>query len=235
MSMSTGSTGHIPTAASEVHNLVRHRCRNVRCGAKLKTPVKDPREAFCCSGCFGAFYRSHCLVCEAALPKGPANREICRRAKCRQELRKYPHLYRSPKTGERPSRNAHFTGPKIVAKPGRPLRIVAGPAAGLDPINLAIPLDSETAARIRRAHQRGSTRAVLIGPHDWPINLIGGGDLEHRRPRPCALVNGNDNSGGQHPRASDHSAGAGLKTSAGKEQPNSNGVARTRGRRLFIL
>jgi hypothetical protein len=104
--------------AADAHNFVRHRCRNPRCGAKLKAPVENSRDAFCCTGCFSVFYRNRCLVCEAALSEGPANREICRRAKCRQELRKFPHLYRRPKNGERPPRNAHSTGPKIVAKPG---------------------------------------------------------------------------------------------------------------------
>jgi hypothetical protein len=55
---------------------------------------------------------------------------------------------------------------------------VAGPAADLDPINLAIPLDPETAARNRRANHRYGAGAALIGPRDWPIDLVGGGDFE---------------------------------------------------------
>lgn len=30
---------------------IRHRCRNPRCGGKLKTPTDNPRGAFCCEGC----------------------------------------------------------------------------------------------------------------------------------------------------------------------------------------
>ena len=59
---------------------------------------------------------------------------------------------------------------------------MAGPGAALDPINLAIPLDPDTAARIRRANARHWAEAALIGPCDWPIDLIGGADLRLSNP-----------------------------------------------------
>jgi hypothetical protein len=90
----------LPATHPQSH--LRHRCRNPKCGLKLKTPVENPRDAFCCKGCFVGFYRKRCLVCEDKLPPGPENREICRRSKCRAEVRKFPHLYRRSKYGERP-------------------------------------------------------------------------------------------------------------------------------------
>jgi hypothetical protein len=60
---------------------------------------------------------------------------------------------------------------------------VAGPAADLDPINLAVPLDPETAARNRRANARYWAEAARIGPRDWPIDWIGGGDSQLMRQR----------------------------------------------------
>jgi hypothetical protein len=68
-------------------------------------------------------------------------------------------------------------GLKTDTKRDRPLRIVAGPAAGLDPINLVIPLD-QTAARSRRVNHRYRAEAALIGPRDWPITLRHADDLE---------------------------------------------------------
>lgn len=70
-------------------------------------------------------------------------------------------------------------GLKIDTKRGRPPRIVAGPAADLHPLNF-LPLDPETTARNRRANARYWAEATLIGPRDWPIDVIGGGDFQHR-------------------------------------------------------
>ena len=48
---------------------VRHYCRNPKCRSKLKTPVENPREAFCALGCHSAFYRKRCLVCEGPMER----------------------------------------------------------------------------------------------------------------------------------------------------------------------
>jgi hypothetical protein len=164
----------------EVHTgFIRRRCRNPRCQGKLARSTGNKRRAFCCVGCRAAFYKNRCVVCEAELSPGPANRQICWRKKCRAELRKYPQTYQWSKSGERPPRSAHFTGLKTRAK-GRPTwRVVAGPAATLDPINLAVPLSPETAARVRRANERAWVGTTKITTPSWPTILVGGSDYEH--------------------------------------------------------
>jgi hypothetical protein len=164
---------HIATHPPEVHDghFVRHRCRNPRCQGKLARPTDTKRHAFCCDGCRAVFYKNRCVVCEAELSPGPANRQICRRKACRAEWRKFPQTYQGVKFGERPPRSTRKTGLKTGTKVGRPYRQIAGP--GLSPISLrlaSLPLDPEFAARIRRANGR----AHLIGPKDWSVELIGG-------------------------------------------------------------
>jgi hypothetical protein len=63
---------------------MRHRCRNPKCKMKLPKPVSNEREAFCCRGCYSAFYRKRCRVCEAEIeqPKS-GERILCKRPKCR--------------------------------------------------------------------------------------------------------------------------------------------------------
>jgi hypothetical protein len=72
---------------------LRHYCRNPRCRSKLVEPVDNERRAFCTPGCHTTFYRNRCVVCEKALPKGPANRKTCKRASCRNEYQRFPHLF----------------------------------------------------------------------------------------------------------------------------------------------
>ena len=72
--------------------------------------------------------------------------------------------------------SARKSGLKIGTKRGRPPRILAGPSADLDPINLAI--DTETFAHVRRLNHRHWTEAALIGPRDMPLNLKHARDLE---------------------------------------------------------
>jgi hypothetical protein len=69
--------------------------------------------------------------------------------------------------------SAHKTGLKIGTKRDRPLRVIAGPVATLDPINLAIPLDPQTAARIRRANEQAGIDTTPIAGAGWPIIEIG--------------------------------------------------------------
>jgi hypothetical protein len=171
------------THATPTQQLIRHRCRNARCGGKLKTPADNLHRAFCCSGCHAAFYRNRCLVCETKLPSGgPANREVCRRAECRAELRKFPQRYRWSRIVKRPPRSADKTGLKIGTKTGRPLRIVAGPAPAQ--INLRIPLDPGLAAKLDRVHadyfaarrkaKWHAARRAQVKRHHAPLNLLGG-------------------------------------------------------------
>ena len=46
---------------------VRHYCRNPKCRSKLKSPVSNPREAFCAGGCYRSFHLKRCGVCEKSL------------------------------------------------------------------------------------------------------------------------------------------------------------------------
>jgi hypothetical protein len=174
-------------AALRQSGFIRRRCRNPRCGSKLKCETDKPRDAFCCAGCFDRYYRKICVVCERPVHSKAAQQRFCSN-RCRSAFRRHTERFSScftpPCRGvadatRKALTSAHFTGLKTDAKHGRPWRVVAGSAAGLDPINLAIPLDPETAARSRRANQRYWAAAALSGPRDWPIDWIGGGDLEH--------------------------------------------------------
>ena len=123
--------------------------------------------------------------------KGRRLRQFCRQ-KCKSAYHRQPldfiGAWGAPATHPADAvrndpRSAHSTGLKTDAKHDRPWRVVAGPAAGLDPVNLAIPLDPETAARSRRANHRYQAETVLTGPRDGPIDWIGGGDVLHRKPK----------------------------------------------------
>jgi hypothetical protein len=109
---------------------MRHYCRNPRCKMKLAEPVDTERRAFCTPGCHASFYKSRCVVCEKDLPKGPANRRLCKSVKCRAEYQRFPHLFvvaeRNPgkDTGnrKRPSKTSIKTGSFWCDKEGREWR-----------------------------------------------------------------------------------------------------------------
>ena len=50
-------------------NNLRHPCRNPKCRCKLPSAVSNPREAFCCRGCYTVFYRHRCLICERQMTR----------------------------------------------------------------------------------------------------------------------------------------------------------------------
>jgi hypothetical protein len=171
---------HSPYPAPlQVHHqhLLRHRCRNPRCGGKLKIPTPNKRDAFCCRGCFKVFYRQRCLVCEQPFTRKNERQRICRRAKC-QSARKRPQGlflssgYLSASVSDIPIKNPTKPGLKNGTKPGRALRIIAGPA--VPEINLAIPLDPAFVARLARHHAQLAEQAAVIGPDGPPANIIGG-------------------------------------------------------------
>ena len=70
---------------------LRQMCRNTNsklpCGSKLPTPVANPKEAFCCQGCFNSFYRKRCLVCEKPMERRHETQLICGGRKCRNALK----------------------------------------------------------------------------------------------------------------------------------------------------
>jgi hypothetical protein len=147
---------------------LRHHCRNPRCAGKLKTPTENPRDAFCCKGCECQFYGRRCRVCEALFPPKTKRRRVCGRAKCRYRFKRHPEdfygaSYPSGPVAHNASRNPIKPGIKNGAKPGRPFRIVAGPADDLDPINFTSPPEP-----------RRASGPVLITPTTPPLNIVGG-------------------------------------------------------------
>jgi hypothetical protein len=94
---------------------LRHRCRNPRCRLKLKVPVENEHQAFCCRGCHVSFYRSRCLVCEEQMNrKTEQQRFKSGHAICRAEYQRFPHVYAweppIPTKCEQDARSAHLAG-----------------------------------------------------------------------------------------------------------------------------
>jgi hypothetical protein len=176
--------------ATPAQSLLRHRCRNPRCGGKLETPTDNPRHAFCCHGCFDIFYRARCLVCERPIDRKTDRRKVCKRSECRHEFQRHPERFSCPRypasvLGHNASGSAHFTGLKSGSKSGRPFRLVAGPALTDTGFRLAtIPLDLGLAARLDRAHadhienrkkaRRAAARRAQIKRRHPPVNVLGG-------------------------------------------------------------
>jgi hypothetical protein len=112
----------------------RHYCRNLRCRSKLPTPIDNPHKAFCVRGCHAQFYRRRCVVCEKVLADGPSNRRLCKSARCRNEYRRFHHVYEytsaapggASQSVERPQRSADKSGINVGDLRSRPWRIVAG-------------------------------------------------------------------------------------------------------------
>jgi hypothetical protein len=71
---------------NEDRNL-RQRCRNPHCRAKLPAPAANQRDAFCCRGCYAAFYHSRCVICEEVMERKSGNQKVCGRRKCRAALK----------------------------------------------------------------------------------------------------------------------------------------------------
>jgi hypothetical protein len=178
---------YLPPDPLELHpaGFIRRRCRNPRCGAKLKCETDKPRDAFCCVGCFDQYYRTVCLVCERPMrQKGRRRRQFCRK-RCQSEFHRHPERFFArwggaattlPDAGRNGPGSAHSTGLKTDTKRDRAWRVVAGPAAGLDPINLAVPLDREAAARSHRANDRAWIDETPSAGASWPTIELGHAD-----------------------------------------------------------
>ena len=82
-------------------------CRNLRCRSKLRVPQENDHKAFCCRGCWLQFYRERCIVCEAAIERTANNRLVCKRSRCRNELRAWPDKYQ-PFRGLKPSPGGYY-------------------------------------------------------------------------------------------------------------------------------
>jgi len=178
-------------AIAKTTGLLRHRCRNPRCGAQLKDPVDNSRAAFCCSGCFESYFRNRCLVCERPFKrKRKAEHQRFCRPRCQKEFRRHPERFLGVRYQTSVLSVATFKTPiksglKIGTLGGQPFRMVAGPV--LTPIGLrlaSLPLDPGFVARLERVHapylearrraKRAAARRALIKRHHSPVNILGG-------------------------------------------------------------
>lgn len=115
---------------------LRHYCRNPKCRSKLGSPVENERDAFCCRGCHGSFYRHRCLACEREMPRNAEHQKVCHRADCKEKWRQKTIISRfvgrtSTPDGnplENPLKPGVKTGLKPRSDPGRPWHRVAGPS-----------------------------------------------------------------------------------------------------------
>jgi hypothetical protein len=174
----------------QVHPQERHRCRNVRCGAKLKSTATNPRDAFCSQGCFDSFYRGHCLACERPIIRQTDRQLLCGRKKCRNDFQRHRELFLGTRylpslLRHNASRSARFTGLKIRTLGGRPFAQIAGPRLTPTSLRLAsLPLGPDLAARLERTHRpyfealkrskQAAARQALIKRHHPPVNVLGG-------------------------------------------------------------
>lgn len=175
---------HVQPTHPEVNTgFVRRRCRNPKCGGKLKRETDNPRNAFCCRGCFEQHYRKLCLVCERPLRRKAEQQRFCS-PKCKFALRRHPERFLGvwadvPTAQRTPVTSARKPGLKTRANPRPTWRVVAGPGADLHPANLTVPLDPDTAARVRRANERAWVDTTEITTPTWPVILVGGGEHAH--------------------------------------------------------
>jgi hypothetical protein len=136
---------------------LRTYCRNTHCRSKLKTPVSNPREAFCAKGCHGAFYLKRCRVCDGAIEQGRGRRRlICRKAKCRSAFRANSGMGRYHVAGlqKTPSETIDFIDSKQPLRSGRGWFIVAGPELTPDQLHCATIPDGPNGRWEDGFHQR---------------------------------------------------------------------------------
>lgn len=152
---------------------IRTRCRNPRCASELKIPAANPRDAFCCKSCEVRFYSRHCRVCEALFSPKTQRRTVCWRSRCRHEFQRYPERfcggrYPTPGLGHNGRANPIKIGVETGGKSDRGWVVIAGPAEGLDPINLrAHPTDIA-------AMRTGRSGPVLFTRSTPPTNVVVG-------------------------------------------------------------
>jgi len=176
----------------------RHYCRNLRCRAKLPTPVENEHHAFCCQGCHSSFYRSRCLVCEEPIRrKNERQRFGSGHKTCEQEYRRFPHVYDLPKheppqppvrctTG---SRSAHSTGLKGGDRADRPpFNCLRGWCWGADG-DRDHSLYDRDGLTVARLVLEGDGRYHLRAPLTWPRMAWSDLDEAERCAESLALCN----------------------------------------------
>jgi hypothetical protein len=147
-------------------DVLRHYCRNPRCRSKLSDPVENTREAFCCRGCYRQFYRSRCLMCEAAMERKTGNQRLCGRRKCKNG-------YRTSGPLGRYFEGSRGVGPQDVILDAR------------NPIKQGISLPLETGIRYRLWGPKLTDQQIHLATLGWkperrkpgksiPTNIIGG-------------------------------------------------------------
>jgi hypothetical protein len=166
---------------------MRKMCR--KCRSKLLTPTSNEREGFCCRGCYNAFYRKHCRVCEAEIeqPKR-GERILCKRPKCRTLWDAKSGFGRYAPFGaesisEVPANQAVLTAPKTVE-----WRIIAGPALTPSQMHCATVPDGPDCKweggsyerieaqnrRLLKAHFAKLGEKAVIQRQHMPVNIQGG-------------------------------------------------------------
>ena len=127
---------------------LRHHCR--RCRVKLPAPVSHPLDSFCTKGCFGYFFKAKCILCEGT--KSVAGL-ACTRPKCQSGLRskrRYGVLGKYAKRG-----SAFRDTGRGKSLSGNPIKI-----------------------DLSEGDRGAVSPAALIGPADFPVNIIGGHRFE---------------------------------------------------------
>jgi hypothetical protein len=172
----------------QIHTgFVRRRCRNPRCGGKLRAETDNPRNAFCSAHCFESFYRGRCLVCERPIRRKTERRLICERQTCKGQFRRHreqflPTRYLASVLSPNALGNPIKSGLKIGTKRGRPFRQIAGPELSPRSFHLAtLPLGPETAARVRRVNEQAGIDTTPLAGNGWPAIEIGHGNNPFRR------------------------------------------------------
>ena len=147
---------------------LRQRCRNLGCRARLKEPTDIPQYAFCTPFCWQQFYRRRCLVCEEPIRRRAEHQKTCIRRECKNELRRYPHLYQL-RFGTQGSQNV-VTPIRSADKTGLKMRLAAGQAGRI----------------VGPAHVLA---IEVFGGRDWrPAVSSGGVPIEVSRLRPRTLM-----------------------------------------------
>jgi hypothetical protein len=156
---------------------LRHYCRYPRCRTKLKTPVENSREAFCCRGCYSSFYLNRCLICEGPLRRKSSTRKVCRKSKCRNAFRTGSALgrYHASTNARSGSKTPDSIDPKLPPKSTRAWRIVAGPKLSPRSLHAATVPDGPDGCWEggQYEHYRAPKKHQLQRHHP-PVNILGG-------------------------------------------------------------
>jgi hypothetical protein len=176
------------------------QCRH--CGGTLDKAANSPRDRFCCPKCEEGFYRVHCRVCERPIEAKNSRRQLCDRRRCRAEFRRlqkhnpgtfdsiefspsvspsrYPHMGAVSKRDKNSTKSKAF----LPENGGGTWVRIAGPIFSESSSFHAatLPLDSGSAAHYARSRKTAIAERdrrihmppPLIGPHDSPVNIVGG-------------------------------------------------------------